>query len=123
MWQRALGSSQGPTILVVDSVEMNRRLFRAMLKAAPYRILEATRPTQALHILETEKVDLVVVDMVMPELSGRLKSLSCWSLLPVQSQRRVDHAYMASWFQYLPVSKQAPRKMARSLARSETAKT
>ena len=31
--------------------------------------------------------------------------------------------YMASWFQYTPVSKQAPKKMARMLSRSETAKT
>jgi GT2 family glycosyltransferase len=36
----------------------------------------------------------------------------------IQSSRRVDHAYMASWFQYAPVSKQAPKKIARGLARS-----
>jgi hypothetical protein len=30
---------------------------------------------------------------------------------------------MASWFQYQPVSKQAPKKMPRALQRSETAKT
>jgi len=44
----------------------------------------------------------------------------------IQTRRRVDHEYMASWFQYEPVSKQAPKgltKMARMLPRSETAKT
>jgi hypothetical protein len=41
----------------------------------------------------------------------------------IQSRRRVDHAYMASWFQYAPVSKQAPKKMARMLSRSEAART
>lgn len=41
----------------------------------------------------------------------------------IQAHRRVDDAYMASWFQYAPVSKQAPRKMARVLARSAAAKT
>ncbi len=30
---------------------------------------------------------------------------------------------MASWFQYTPVSKRAPKKLARMLLRSETAKT
>jgi hypothetical protein len=35
----------------------------------------------------------------------------------------VDDAYMASWFQYAPVSKRAPKKMTRMLPRSETAKT
>ncbi|HEY2016141.1 MAG TPA: glycosyltransferase family 2 protein, partial [Bryobacteraceae bacterium] len=41
----------------------------------------------------------------------------------IQSSRRVDHEYMASWFQYSPVSKQPPKKMARLRPRSETAKT
>src|SRR5436853_1001827 len=39
----------------------------------------------------------------------------------IQSQRRVDDRYMAAWFQYAPVSHQAPKKMARLLSRSETA--
>jgi GT2 family glycosyltransferase len=41
----------------------------------------------------------------------------------IQASRRVDHAYMASWFQYTPVSKQAPKKMTRLVSRSEAAKT
>jgi len=41
----------------------------------------------------------------------------------IQASRRVDPAYMASWFQYSPVSKVAPKRIPRSVARSETAKT
>ena len=41
----------------------------------------------------------------------------------IQAARRVDDGYMASWFQYTPVSKQAPKKMERMLARSAAAKT
>jgi GT2 family glycosyltransferase len=41
----------------------------------------------------------------------------------IQARRRVDDEYMASWFQYAPVSKQAPKKVTRMLARSEAAKT
>jgi GT2 family glycosyltransferase len=41
----------------------------------------------------------------------------------IQAARRVDDGYMASWFQYTPVSKQAPKKMTRMPARSATAKT
>src|SRR5438445_1815781 len=63
-------ANQPPTILVVDDLEMNRHLLKAMLKGASYRILEANRPSAALSILEREKVDLVVVDLVMPEMSG-----------------------------------------------------
>jgi len=40
----------------------------------------------------------------------------------IQSRRRVDHAYMASWFNYSPVSVKAPRKAPRLIARSKAAK-
>jgi len=41
----------------------------------------------------------------------------------IQVRRRVDDEYMASWFQYAPVTKKAPKKMVRVLSRSATAKT
>ena len=41
----------------------------------------------------------------------------------IQSSRRVDHDYMASWFHYAPVTKQASKKMPRVMGRSEAAKT
>jgi putative two-component system response regulator len=62
--------AQAPTLLIVDEIDLNRRLLRAMLKTAAYHILEAKRPSEALAILDQEKVDLVIVDQVMPEMSG-----------------------------------------------------
>jgi hypothetical protein len=41
----------------------------------------------------------------------------------IQSQRRVDGRYMASWFEYAPVTKEAPKKKVRVLSRSEAART
>ena len=81
-------ASQAPTILIVDDIELNRRLLKAMLKTACYRILEASRPSVALEILEREKVDLVVVDLMMPEMSGPdfchlLKSERKTQLIPI----------------------------------------
>jgi hypothetical protein len=38
----------------------------------------------------------------------------------IQENRRVDHDYIASWFQYKPVSKKTSKKMMRMLSRSET---
>ena len=70
-WENVLDDpEQAPTILIVDDIDVNRRLLRGMLKAAPYKILDAKRPSKALAILEREKVDLVIVDLVMPETSG-----------------------------------------------------
>lgn len=81
-------TSSEPTILIVDDVDMNRRLLRAVLKTAPYRILEAKRPSQALALLEREKVDLLVVDLVMPQMSGpdfcrAIKSEKRTQLIPI----------------------------------------
>ncbi len=63
-------AAQAPTLLIVDEIDLNRRLLKAMLKTAPYRILEAKRPSEAFAILDCEKVDLMVVDQAMPEMSG-----------------------------------------------------
>ncbi len=88
-WESVLeDAAQAPTILIVDSIDLNRRLLRAMLKAANYRILEAKRPSAAFGILEREKIDLVVVDMVMPEMTGpdfcrMLKNERKTQLLPI----------------------------------------
>src|SRR5277367_2707363 len=70
-WESVLeDAAQAPTVLIVDDIDLNRRLLKAMLKTANYRILEAKRPAAALGILEREKVDLVIVDLMMPEMSG-----------------------------------------------------
>jgi putative two-component system response regulator len=71
VWETALEEATSvPTILVVDGADLNRRLLKGILKANHYRILEASRPSEAFAILEQEKVDLVVTDVVLPEMSG-----------------------------------------------------
>jgi putative two-component system response regulator len=70
-WESVLeDATEASTILIVDDIDLNRRLLKAVLKTANYRILEAKRPSIAVALLEREKVDLVVVDLVMPEMSG-----------------------------------------------------
>ncbi len=77
-----------PTILIVDDLEINRRLLRAMLKTAPYRIVEARRASEALGILERETVDLLILDLMMPEMSGlefcqKIKASRRTQLVPI----------------------------------------
>jgi putative two-component system response regulator len=81
-------SSQPSSVLILDSVEVNRRLLRGMLKHSGYRILEAKRPMEAIEVLSQEKVDLVVVDLMMPEMSGtdfcrKIKSDRRTRLIPI----------------------------------------
>jgi putative two-component system response regulator len=65
-----VGTDSQPTILILDQVDVNRRLLRAMVKAEPYRILEARHAREALALMGHEKVDLVILDLMMPGMSG-----------------------------------------------------
>jgi putative two-component system response regulator len=99
-WDNVLEDApQAPTILIVDEIDLNRRLLRAMLKTARYHILEARRPSEAFAILDREKVDLLIVDQAMPEMSGTdfcglVKNDRRTQLIPVlvtTSQQGVDN--------------------------------
>ena len=88
-WEDVLEEAlEVPTILIVDDLDLNRRLLKAILKTSDYRILEAKRPSMGLALLQHEKVDLVVVDFMMPEISGpdfcrMLKSNRKTHLIPI----------------------------------------
>src|ERR1700730_17860550 len=64
--------TSGPpsTILIVDSAEINRRLLKGIFKTAPYRILESRKASEAMALLRSEKIDLVILDLMLPEMSG-----------------------------------------------------
>ncbi len=88
-WEDGLaGQDKTCTILIVDSLEINRRLLKAMLKSSNYRFMEAKRATEALAIMEAEKVDLVILDLMIPEMSGpefcrRVKNNRKTKLVPI----------------------------------------
>ncbi len=58
------------TILIADGNNTSRYLLRSVLSAPNHRILECARATDAFAVLEKEKVDLIIVDLVLPEMSG-----------------------------------------------------
>ena len=59
------------SVLVVDDFATMRRIISNVLKQLGYEnILEAEDGTKALQVLETEKVDFVITDWNMPQMSG-----------------------------------------------------
>jgi len=58
------------TILVVDVAETNRRLLRAIFSAEGYHVLEADDGLEALQILGRDKIDVIVSDILMPNMDG-----------------------------------------------------
>lgn len=58
------------SVLVVDDERMNRMLLRRALEADGHMVVEAANGREALDRLRTEAPDLVLLDLVMPELDG-----------------------------------------------------
>jgi CheY-like chemotaxis protein len=58
------------TILVVDDSEINRDMLRRRLEKKGYRVVTAENGQQALELAAREPVDLVLLDVMMPGLSG-----------------------------------------------------
>lgn len=58
------------TVLIVDDLEANRVLLERSLASAGYRTLSAECGASALAMLSTSSVDLVLLDWMMPGLSG-----------------------------------------------------
>ncbi len=57
-------------VLVVDDNEVNRELYARYLELEGYRVLEASDGTDALDLIDGDKVDLVLLDVMMPGLDG-----------------------------------------------------
>ena len=58
------------TVLVCDNEEPLRALVAAALAPAGYRIVEARDGEETLRLARTERPDLILLDMMMPVLSG-----------------------------------------------------
>ena len=61
---------QGECILVVEDEEAVRTLARRTLEEAGYEVLEAANGQVGLRLLMSNPVDLVLCDVILPEMSG-----------------------------------------------------
>ena len=82
-------------ILVVDDVPANVKLLEARLLAEYFEVLTAFNGADALDICENGKVDVVLLDVMMPDMDGfevcrRLKSDRNTSHIPVVMVTALD---------------------------------
>ncbi|QGN31874.1 adenylate/guanylate cyclase domain-containing protein [Microlunatus sp. Gsoil 973] len=81
-------TEQPVTVLAVDDQPANLRLLDAVLSPRGYDVIPASSGEQALALLETRDVDLVLLDVVMPGLDGHqvcrsIRAQSRTAFLPV----------------------------------------
>ena len=67
---KKLPFSNGETVLVVDDETALRELTVELLEGQGYNVLSAENGKQALQILETEPIDLMLSDIIMPVMGG-----------------------------------------------------
>lgn len=58
------------TILLIDDDAQVRALFQVALEEAGYRVFTAENGNHGLRLLEDQEVDLILVDLVMPDMDG-----------------------------------------------------
>jgi DNA-binding response OmpR family regulator len=89
--------SFGPRVLVVDDEPALLQLVKTCLEKDGYRVLEASDGERGLQIALQEKPDLVILDFVMPKLTGlavcaELRRLHFSSpILMLTGKREVEH--------------------------------
>jgi adenylate cyclase len=76
------------TVLAVDDQPANLRLLDAVLSPNGYRVITASSGEQALELMHSSGVDLVLLDIVMPGIDGyevcrRIRSEPSTAFLPV----------------------------------------
>ena len=59
-----------PTVLVVDDEKSLRDFVRKNLEVRNYKVLTASNGLEALALFNTERIDLVILDIMMPHLDG-----------------------------------------------------
>lgn len=66
----ALPRANSASVLIVDDVPQNLKLLEAMLIPQQYNVLKAEDGQQALEMLNRVDVDLVLMDVMMPQMDG-----------------------------------------------------
>lgn len=76
------------TVLVIDDIEINRQLLHRMLTDIGVEVVSAGGGTEALSLLESNDIDLILTDLFMPDMDGlallkEIKQQSKWEGIPL----------------------------------------
>jgi CheY-like chemotaxis protein len=82
------GGGNPPVVLVVDDSNTKRYLLVSWLGRAGFEVIEATTGTEALDRLDVEEVDVVILDVRLPDMTGyevceRIKDDNRYAAIPV----------------------------------------
>lgn len=73
------------TILLIEDEAQIKKFLRISLEAHHHKVLESRLGEQGLAILAEQQVDLVILDLGLPDMDGQdvIKALRKWSQIPI----------------------------------------
>ena len=88
MTEASMEAAIEPVVLVVDDLPANLRLMEAVLAPRRHRVITASSGPAALDVLAEQEVDIVLLDILMPEMDGyevcrRIRADQRTAFLPV----------------------------------------
>ncbi len=91
-----------PTVLVIDDMQSQLQLLANYLERAGYRVSTAQSGAIALEKIKLDKPDIIVTDLVMPDLSGlelcrELKRIPETAHIPIIACTNKDRKMDQSW--------------------------
>src|SRR5260370_32194278 len=66
----SLEPARRATVLVIDDLDINREVLRRLLEDDGYGVLCARRASEAMEILDQSRIDLVILDLLLPDGDG-----------------------------------------------------
>jgi CheY-like chemotaxis protein len=83
------------TVLVVDDSEVVLEVARSVLEDAGYKVFTQSRANGSLNLIISEKPDLVLLDVNMPNLSGDVLAKMCAKTAQITGTRVVFHSTLS----------------------------
>ncbi|MFN8486481.1 MAG: response regulator [Caldilineaceae bacterium] len=88
------------TVLVVDDDQATRELMRLYLKSLGHNVLLAENGTEALEYVKNEPLDLIILDIILPERDGlvicaAIRQLVETPILMLTAANKIEYAARA----------------------------
>jgi len=58
------------TVMIIEDEEDAAELFAEMMRISGFRVIKTSKSAPAIAMMNTEKPDVVLLDIMMPEISG-----------------------------------------------------
>jgi two-component system, OmpR family, KDP operon response regulator KdpE len=80
-----MSETAGALVLLIEDDSQIRRFLRATLSSQGYRLLEAVTGAEGLRFATTQRPDLIILDLGLPDMDGLAlaREIRAWATIPI----------------------------------------